>query len=82
MLNFVTSQVFLAPFSLLPQPSADFGDSLDEFYVNIFPLPAFRGSYLHVISRTLFEGGFSLSLVNMEERLPLILEKSADIGRY
>ena len=82
MLNFVTSQVFLAPFSLLPQPSADFGDSLDGFSVNIFPLPAFRGSYSHVISRTLFEGGFSLSLVNMEERLPLILEKSADIGRY
>ena len=35
-----------------------------------------------MIRRTLLAVGFSLSLVNMEERLPLILEKSADIGRY
>ena len=38
--------------------------------------------YLHLMRRTLFEGGFSLSFANIEERLPLIFEKSAETGRY
>ena len=38
--------------------------------------------YLHVMRSTLFEGGFSLSFANIEERLPLIFEKSAETGRY
>ena len=81
MLEFVTSQI-----SWLHRKPC-----LYEFYVNIFSCSARLGlkisrrgklDYLHVISRTLFDVGFSLSLVNMEDRLPLILEKSADMGRY
>ena len=49
-----------------------------------------RVRYLHVMSRTLFAvvADLSLSLApivvgaNIEERLPLIFEKSADMGRY
>ena len=80
MLEFVTSQI-----SWLHRKPC-----LYEFYVNIFSCltrpqniqEKEESSYLHVISRTLLDVGFSLSLVNMEERLPLILEKSADMGRY
>ena len=35
-----------------------------------------------VMRRTLLEAGLSLSLVNIEERLPLSLVKSALTGRY